>query len=157
MKNSLILLFASTLTACGPSIVGEWELDRYDGDAFEEMFEEEDASLEDIAIDWSFSIDENLEGDAEFDMSMELSSFNEGVTYHVYFITISDGVAEAKETERGYNIEFSLSGTERVQMPVLEQDETFEFEDSTQEVNCSLSLNTLTCEDDDDIGFIFTK
>lgn len=151
---------ACSLTGCFQSVVGDWELTDYDEDALKESIEDDmgdNYTVEELKFDFSFSLDDALEGEGETDQEADIVYSYDGTNYDIAVEVSMDGDVEAKESGAGYKIDFVFSGTSRVRIPDLDVDESNELEDQEMELACVLTVGTLTCEDGDDVELIFTK
>ena len=127
----------------------------------------EKASVEDIQIDWSFSLDEDLEGDCNWEQEIEFTVESEEETLNGTLEMDGEGEVEAKEKSDGYTIDMTVDFTYRIIASSMDPD--YESREETNdgsfemELDCTLVDNSLECvgEDDlidgDDVEYIFTR
>ena len=158
------LLACSLTVACGPSIIGEWELDEFDENALEDELEDSTGySVQDLNLSWNLIVESDFEGEIELEQEVDMTYVYDGMSYDINFELSLEGDLEVEIKESGYEISIKMSGEGTLKVPDLDIIEESDVDDLDEELNCTLtsgsggSADTLTCDGVNDIEYIFTR
>lgn len=136
-------------------------MSEFDEEAAKELLKDnygEGYSVESVDLSLTFSVDENLEGNIEMEQVVELiySANAQTEAVQMYNNIIVEGISKVKEGD-SYTITFNYEGITNMTTPSVGYEKEDEYEEEEATINCTLTAESLICENDDEIEMSFTK